>query len=169
MDDDEIVARLKAQDERAFDGLIDRYGAFIRQVIWHQVRSEAMRAYTEDIENRVYYKVWANAAQFDPARGQFKQWLGSLVKHQTIDYVRGLKGTLATLDIDNIALAAPEPAADVSLTQYFAVLSPTEKQVFELFFADGRTPEEISQQLKMRVAAVYKHLSRGRAKIRRWF
>lgn len=104
-----LIAQLQAHDEAAMMSLVTLYGAFIRQVVWHQLQTPEERNDTADVENRIFYKVWSKIDQFDPAKGTFQAWLGTIAKHQAIDYRRGLKASLQALDIDTVILADAPP------------------------------------------------------------
>ncbi|WP_262315896.1 RNA polymerase sigma factor [Lacticaseibacillus parakribbianus] len=168
MDDSALVAALRLHDDQAMLALIETYGAFVRQVVWHNMTSAYERGYTSDIENRTYYKVWTKIDQFDPAKGSFKNWLGAIAQNQTRDYQRGLAASFQFLDIDTVNLVepAPEPAAPLDTTALFAALSDDERAVFERFFNQDQIPAQIARALHMRRSTVYQHLSRGRKKLR---
>ena len=165
MDDEALIAKLKARDDDALLVLVEAYGRLIRQVVWHQLLTAYARGFTDDVENRVYYKVWTRIDQFDATKGSFPNWLSAIAKHQAIDYARGLAATFATLDLDSVTVAAPT-AKQQDLEALFAVLSPLEQQVFRLYFIQTLTVEEIAKQLHLKRDAVYQHLSRGRKKLR---
>ena len=56
MDDEALIAKLKARDDDALLALVEAYGRLIRQVVWHQLLTAYARGFTDDVENRVYYK-----------------------------------------------------------------------------------------------------------------
>ena len=165
MDDIALIAKLKAHDDEALLALVEAYGRLIRQVVWHQLLTAYERGFTDDVENRVYYKVWTRIDQFDETKGSFANWLCAIAKHQAIDYERGLAATFTTLDLDNVTVVAPKTAAP-DCEALFAILSPLEQQIFRLYFIQTLTVEEIAKQLHLKRDAVYQHLSRGRKKLR---
>ena len=55
---------------------------------------------------------------------------------------------------------------EIDYNELFAPLSETERQVFNLYLIEDLTPKEIAKTLHMRSLAVYKHLSRGRHKLK---
>ncbi|WP_225048336.1 sigma-70 family RNA polymerase sigma factor [Lacticaseibacillus kribbianus] len=169
MEDETLVAALRLHDDQAMMALIETYGTFVRQVVWRNLPSAYERSYTNDIENRTYYKVWTKIGQFDPAKGSFKSWLAAIAQNQARDYQRGLAASFQFLDIDQVYLAepaAPEPEAQLDTDALFANLSDVERAVFERFFNQDQTPAQIAKALHMRRSAVYQHLSRGRKKLR---
>lgn len=167
MDNETLLAQLRAHDEAGLDALIDQYGALIRQVIWRYLRGGYERGYTQDIENRCYYKIWAKIDTYDPTKGNFEAWVGTIAKHQALDYKKGLKGTFQDLDLAADYLAAEDPEPEIDWQPYLQQLSGQQLTVFKLFFVDGLYPMEIAQQLKMKPTAVYKNLSRARQKIQK--
>lgn len=167
MTDEELVKKLQAHDEDALEALIELYGDFIRQVVWRYLRGEYQRGYTLDIENRSYYQVWAKIDRYDPAKGNFPAWLGTVVKHQTLDYKKGLAATFQNLDLLPDAIASTEPLTPPDWSELFTVLNEQEQQIFNLFFVEGLYPAEIAKQLKLKPATVYQNLSRGRRKIQK--
>ena len=164
--EEELVAKLRRQDEAALPELITTYGDYVLQVIWHQLPSQYERSYTSDIANRCYFQVWSKIASFDETKGSFKTWLGAIVKHQAIDYQRGLKATFSQVDLQDVVLPTPPPDEPLELGQLLNILSEKEREIFQLYFEKDLTPEEISQRLRMRRGAVYKHLSRARHKLK---
>lgn len=168
MDEQEVIDALRRHDEKALGQLIENYGDFIQQVILHNLPTTYERSFLGDVENRCYYQVWSKITNYDAAKGEFKAWLGTVVKNQAIDYKRGIKGTFETLAIDDNFLADDAVSVieePIDFETLFAPLSDTERQIFKLYFSDDLTPKEIAKQLHMRPLAVYKHLSRGRHKL----
>lgn len=168
MDEQDVIAALRNHDEKALGQLIENYGDFIHQVVLHNLPTSYERGFVQDVENRCYYQVWSKIATYDSTKGEFKAWLGTVVKNQTIDYKRGLRGTFQTLTIDEKFLAddaVSQTDEPIDYDVLFAPLSETERQIFKLYFIDDLTPKEIAKNLHMRPLAVYKHLSRGRRKL----
>ena len=165
MEEAELIARLRAQDEAALTELVVSYGGFINQVILHNLPNDFRRDFTADIANRCFYQVWSHIGQYDADKGTFKNWLSAIVKHQTIDYQRGLKAMLQNTTLDHVVLSTPPITEKLDYETIFASLSKTEREVFMLFYRDDLLPEEIGKKLRMKRWSVYKHLSRGRKKL----
>ncbi|WP_125769030.1 RNA polymerase sigma factor [Lapidilactobacillus wuchangensis] len=163
--EEELITKLRSQDQGALAELIRQYGDYVLQVIWHQLPSSYERSYTSDIANRCYFQIWSKISTFDETRGNFKTWLGAIVKHQAIDYQRGLNATFKQMDIADMVIPTAPPDEPLELGQLLNVLSEKEREIFQLYFEKDLTPEEISQRLRMRRGAVYKHLSRARHKL----
>ncbi len=169
MEETEIVRRLQAQDESVLVDFMTAYGDFIGQVINYNLRDSYSRQFFEDIENRCFYQIWSKIGSYNASKGEFKAWLGTVVKYQTIDYKRGLRASLRDMEIDDSFIATHETPAshdEIDLEPIFKLLTPTERQVFDLYFNEDLYPEEISKKLQMSTNAVYTNLSRGRKKIK---
>lgn len=165
MTDEQIISQLRAHDEAGLVALMEQYGQLVRQIIWRYLRSEYERGYTRDIENRAYYRIWANIDQYRSEKGNFAAWLGTIVKNQTLDYKWGLSGAYQDLDLLPEYVATTTLDEDIDWEPYLQQLSGPMQQVFKLFFVDGLYPVEIAKELKMKPATVYKNLSRARQKI----
>ncbi|WP_125606109.1 sigma-70 family RNA polymerase sigma factor [Lapidilactobacillus bayanensis] len=169
MDEQDVIDALRHHDEKALGQLIENYGDFIQQVILHNLPTSYERGFVQDVENRCYYQVWSKITTYDATKGEFKAWLGTVVKNQAIDYKRGIKGTFQTLAIDENFLvddAVSTTEEPLDYDELFAPLSETERKIFKLYFIDDLTTKEIAKTLNMRSLAVYKHLSRGRRKLK---
>lgn len=165
--DDDLVQKLVDHDDRALFILIQRYGHFIRTVIWHYLRSPYERSYTNDILNRCYFQIWTKIQTFDAQKGSFKNWLSTVVKNQAFDYQRGLHGTFKEMGLpDNLLASTTMTTETIDYDKLFAPLAQRDRRMFQMFFAEGYSAEEIAQQLHLSKANVYQRLSRGRQKIR---
>ncbi|WP_125766340.1 RNA polymerase sigma factor [Lapidilactobacillus wuchangensis] len=166
--DEELVAALAQHQEAALSALIDQYGDFIRQVVWHYLQGEYLRGYTLDIENRSYYQIWQKIDLYDADKGTFKSWLGTVVKNQTLDYIKGLAGIKQDVAMPTtLNTAAEEEPTEPDWATLFRPLNDQERAIFQLYFVDGQFPAEIAKQLHIKPATVYKNLSRGRLKIQK--
>jgi RNA polymerase sigma factor, sigma-70 family len=169
MTDEELVAALAEHQEAALTALIDQYGDYIRQVVWHYLQGEYMRGYTMDIENRAYYQIWQKIALYDASKGSFKSWLGTVVKNQTLDYIKGLAGIKQDVVFSAAEAVVTEeaPTSDPDWATLFKPLNDQERAIFQLYFVADQFPAEIAKQLHIKPATVYKNLSRGRLKIQK--
>lgn len=169
VDETGLISALKQHQADSMNQLIELEGDFIHQLVMHNLPSQYERGYLEDVENRCYYQIWTHIEAYDATRGEFRPWLSAVVRNQAKDYKRGLKATFKTMALDETYLAdleTPPATEPLDFDALFTPLSPTERQVFQLYFIDDLTPQEIAAKLKMKRLAVYKHLSRGRLKLK---
>ncbi|MFD1465040.1 RNA polymerase sigma factor [Lapidilactobacillus mulanensis] len=170
MKDNDLITALQKRDDAALEQLIAAYGEFIHRVILHYLPNDYERTFVADIENRCYFQVWTKIRMFDPSKGNFEAWLGTVVKNQTTDYKRGLRATYNILSVDdshldenvNLATEVEEP---VDYQQIFAPLTDSQRQIFEMFYVADLTVPEIAKELHIHRLSVYKQLSRGRKKL----
>lgn len=169
MTDEQIISQLRAHDEAGLVALMEQYGQLVRQIIWRYLRSEYERGYTRDIENRAYYRIWQKIALYDASKGSFKSWLGTVVKNQTLDYIKGLAGIKQDVAFSAAEAVVTEeaPTSDPDWATLFKPLNDQERAIFQLYFVADQFPAEIAKQLHIKPATVYKNLSRGRLKIQK--
>ena len=72
-------------EQDAVGALYDRYGG-VAYGLAYRVANDATLA--EDIVQEAFVSVWKQAPRFDPARGQVRSWLLTIVHHKAVDAVR---------------------------------------------------------------------------------
>lgn len=115
---------------RAF---VDRYTPVLLSLIERAgIRDydEAMELYLMTCE-RLAAEQGARLRRHDPAKGPMGAWLGAVVRHVIVDWVRTRAGRRR-------------------LFQSVEALPPRERAVFELYYWNDRTPSEICEVLTMR-------------------
>ena len=68
VEDEILVRRVATGDERALDGLYDRYSGLVYGA---GTRYLGDRGMAEDLVQDVFLSVWRNAGSFDPSRASF--------------------------------------------------------------------------------------------------
>ncbi len=80
-----LLSRVAAGDGAAFDDLYARYApraAMLALSILHEP------ALVEDAVQEAFLAVWRRAPTYDPARGNVRSWLLTIVRHRAIDDCR---------------------------------------------------------------------------------
>lgn len=82
--DDAVLVRLVAEhdDEQALRVLIDRHTGWARRVAYGVWNDPLIAA---DATADAWVDFWRNSDRFDPARGSFRTWFATVVRHKTID------------------------------------------------------------------------------------
>jgi RNA polymerase sigma-70 factor (ECF subfamily) len=91
--DEDLVARVVARDEHAFEQLYARYGEPIRRHLAHIVRTDAHhppQAAAQDLVQEVFLRVWIRAGQWD-GRGTFKGWLYRIATNLALNHLRSVR------------------------------------------------------------------------------
>jgi RNA polymerase sigma-70 factor, ECF subfamily len=143
-----LIERVVARDETALAALYDRYAALLCGVM-NRILHDAQAA--EEILQDVFFQVWRNAAQFDPARGSIAGWLVVAARNRAISRLRhrSLAETEELVE-NNVALPfnlESEAAQKQMLGKIRGVLqdlSTEQRQAVELAYFEGLTHSEIA-------------------------
>ena len=146
VEDEILVRRVAAGDERALGGLYDRYAGLIYGA---GTRYLGDRGQAEDLVQDVFLAVWRNADHFDPSRASFSTWVYRITRNRATDLIRRRKARVRTVGGDPPTEPGdPDPSG--TLCRGFDVaaaltrLSPTHREVLVLAYFEGLSQREIS-------------------------
>lgn len=157
----------------AFNKLFSRYKEFVDNILFGYVNDmdEA-----KDLTNVVFLKVHQKLSTFTDY-SSFGGWLRIIANRTAIDYLRRMKEKAVELGEDTGRLPveltnASEEEDLVNLLEYEALLKEFEKlpektqRIFNLFYVEDLTTDEISKVLKIPTGTIKAILSRTRRKIK---
>jgi RNA polymerase sigma-70 factor (ECF subfamily) len=164
------------KDAEAWRTFTDVYGPLIyRYCKGHDLQDADAADVAQEVLAQVAQSVRAFAYQ--PERGRFRDWLGTVTRHKIARFFRARGRTVGQPAGDLDALPATE--ADAAWTDAFNAhllsvglervrpgLEPATWQAFEGVWLADRPPAEVSAELKMSVAAVYLAKSRVLKRLR---
>ena len=143
-----LIERIVARDETALASLYDRYSGLVCAVLNRILRDSAA---AEEILQDIFFQVWRNAAQFDPARGSVPGWLAVAARNRAISRLRRRNPGQGEELFEN-AIVLPfnletEAAQKQLMGKVKGVLGnlPTEqREAIELAYFEGLTHSEIA-------------------------
>ena len=150
-----LITRIAAGDRDAFSRFYDLLAPTAFGLIRRVLRDPEAAA---EVLQEVFWQVWREAPQYDPARGSPEAWLVMRAKTRAIDRLRSIRRRdrtfVAPVD-ESVARSSDEPAEnpavvaeDRSLVQTaLAQLPEPQRRVIELAFYDGLTQSEIAIRL----------------------
>ena len=104
----DLLADTAAGDKSAFARL---YGMTTRKLYGVALRIMRDRLAAEDVMQEAYFRVWRNAASFDPEVASPMTWMASIVRHCAIDVLRkqlpskkDIENQLVTLQVEPYSL-----------------------------------------------------------------
>jgi RNA polymerase sigma-70 factor, ECF subfamily len=148
-----LVKRLIARDESALAVLYDRYSGLVCAVVTRILRDAGA---AEEVLQDIFFQLWRNAAQFDPARGSLPGWLLVAARNRAISKLRRRNPGDATDDIELQAETIALPFSLESAAQQKQLLGKVksvmdelpaqQRQAVELAFFEGMTHSEIAER-----------------------
>ena len=169
-----IIKRAQAGNKSAFEILFHRYKGFVENLLFQYLRDmdEA-----KDVANIVFLKVYHKLSKFTDY-DSFGGWLRILTNRTAIDYLRSMKNKRVASDAKEERLTSDVQGSTendlVNHLTYTQLLSEFEKlptvtrKIFERFYIDNMTVEEISKSFnpKIPTGTIKSTLSRTRRKLK---
>jgi RNA polymerase sigma-70 factor (ECF subfamily) len=161
--DEEVCERLAAGDETALAELYDEFSPLVYGLAARVTRDWAA---AEDITQEVFVRVWEAPRAFDPARGTWRRWLGTMTHRRAVDWVRRSAARRHRNAAAAPPTAAPDPeelvvAGAVAKSVQAAVddLPEAQREAIRLAYFDGQTYRQVAATLG---------IPEGTAKSRLW-
>jgi RNA polymerase sigma factor (sigma-70 family) len=176
--DNQLVAAVRAGDERAFECLYERYHRRIAAYIYGMVNDYAR---AEDISQDVFMSALRRMRETDRSIA-FKPWIYEIAKNACIDQFRRSKRAeevsydadegLAAADYGRLVTTGPTPDAAVDqklsldhLCGAFGGLSETHHEILVMRELEGLSYREIGERLGMTRPSVESTLFRARRRL----
>ena len=163
-------------DAAALRQLYELEGRFLLGVALRIVRD---RALAEDALHDAFMNIWTRAASFDPARGDGRGWITSIVRHTALDAVRASARTVSADEEALDALQADDPPTAPDMADAFSLradlgrldhclaqLDPPKRNCVLFAYLDGCTHAEIAERLSAPLGSVKAWVKRGLAALR---
>lgn len=83
--DGELMQLIRGKNREAFEQLYDRYVKLVYSFALKSVQSEQA---AKEIVQLVFTRLWTTQSGFDPEKGLFVNWLITVTRNITIDYIR---------------------------------------------------------------------------------
>ncbi|HET9285338.1 MAG TPA: sigma-70 family RNA polymerase sigma factor [Candidatus Angelobacter sp.] len=176
-----IVAQVLAGDRDAFRVLVERHSRSIFRVVY---RMTVNQQDTEEIVQETLLRAYKSLERFE-LRANFSTWLYRIAVNRTLDFLNTRKAQMhkdAYQIVENpdaeekqVQLPAADPGPDRLLLSAemkrkiagaMGLLTPAERVAFTMRHMEGRSIEEISQALNLKVNAAKNSVFRAVQKLR---
>ena len=94
-----FVEKLKRRNEKALEYVIREYGGYVKAAVNHNLAG--LPEEMEECMDDVFMDVWEHIERFDAAKGSFKNWIVSIARFRSIDYLRRYSRTCMEEDVSN--------------------------------------------------------------------
>jgi RNA polymerase sigma-70 factor (family 1) len=168
--DAELVVRLQQDEVSAFDTLYWKYHQAVYRNIFKFVKEQIV---TEDILQEVFAKLWEKRKEINASQS-VAGWLFVISFNLSVDYVRKrlreqtIHKELLNLDgDDNYSLDRKNVYEEQYqlLEKAIAQLSPKKRKIVTLCKLEGKTYDEVAEELKISRNTVKEHLSIAMVKL----
>lgn len=168
--DADLVVRLQQDEVSAFDTLYWKYHQAVYRNIFKFVKEQIV---TEDILQEVFAKLWEKRKEINASQS-VAGWLFVISFNLSVDYVRKrlreqtIHKELLNLDFDdNYSLDRKNIYEDQYqlLEKAIAQLSPKKRKIVTLCKLEGKTYDEVAEELKISRNTVKEHLSIAMVKL----
>lgn len=176
-----IVAQVLAGDRDAFRVLVERHSRSIFRVVYRMTGNQQD---TEEIIQETLLRAYKSLERFE-LRANFSTWLYRIAVNRTLDFLNTRKAQMhkdAYQIVENpdaeekqVQLPAADPGPDRLLLSAemkrkiagaMGLLTPAERVAFTMRHMEGRSIEEISQALNLKVNAAKNSVFRAVQKLR---
>ena len=158
IDDQTIIKLMNANDRKAVELILAKFGGALYGVALKIVRSEMA---AEDILQDSFVKIWKNASSYDANKGKLFTWLLNIVRNTAIDKARTGKfqqyQKLKSIDetvYDNIGHSEELYIQDPGLQNAINQLEDKYKLIIDLLYFKGYTQSEITKELGIPLGTV---------------
>ncbi len=174
----DLVARVKAGDDAAFDGLMERYKRPVLSFVYRMIGdADEAQDVAQDVFVRVYQAL--HKPRFRQRDARFSSWLFQVARHAAIDVLRKRRRRplewLSPRHEQGATLSDPEPdaAGRLAATELgrqiaaaAAELPEKQRAIFILADYEGLSYAEIAAVMRCSVKSVETRLYRARQSLR---
>ena len=169
-----LLDRLRGGSESAFSALYDWYSKPLYRNIIRLVKDEAI---AEELLQDLFLKVWEVRQTIDPDKS-FKSFLYKVAENLAYAHFRQIaknERLIAKLIISSVEFATNAEDAIIAkenhalLQKAISSLPPQAKQVYTLCKLEGKSYEEVSQQLGISPKTISGHIVKANKDVKRYF
>ena len=169
-----IIKRAKAGDELAFNALYHKYKGFVDSLLFQYLKDKDE---ARDVSNIVFLKVHKKLSLFTDY-DSFGGWLRTLTNRTAIDYLRSMENKRVASNVETGRLTVDTKGSTEDdlvnhltykeLLKEFNKFPEITRKIFERFYIDNMTVEEISNTFnpKIPTGTIKSTLSRTRRKLK---
>jgi len=146
--DESLLDRVRARDQKAMTDLFDRYGRMVYSVALRVLKDPA---HAEDVMQDVFFNLWENPKSFVSTRGSLGAWLLVVARNRSIDALRRRKPSDPVDDVvlpakTNLASEAERNTIMEKVRLVMNGLPPDQQKSLQLAFFEGLSHSEIAAQ-----------------------
>ena len=160
-----LIAQCAASDGAAFRRLYELQASTLYGVALRITRQPALAS---DAVHDALLQVWRNAERYDPARGNARAWLMSLVRYRAMDAIRRTGREVLGMELEDRADTDPDPLDRLLATREGQALHrclqdvpPDRRELVRMAFVDGLTHAELAARLGQPLGTIKSSIRRA--------
>lgn len=160
-----LLAQCARADGGAFRRLYELQAPYMYGVALRITRQPALAA---DAVHDALLQVWRSAARYDPARGNPRAWLLSLVRYRALDSVGRVGREVPGDAVPETADTDPDPLdrllateSGFALHRCLTLLPPDRRSLVAMAFLDGLTHAEVAVRAALPLGTVKSGIRRA--------
>ena len=153
----ELVALLKQQNEKAFSYLYDNYSAALYGIINSIVTDKET---ANDVLQNVFVNIWRKIGSYDASKGRLFTWMLNVARNASIDEIRSkgnkekLKNQPFPENVDKTGAFTNPDIIDTGLRKILTKLKGEQQVLIDMSYFKGFTHEEIAKALDIPLGTV---------------
>jgi RNA polymerase sigma-70 factor (ECF subfamily) len=173
IDDEQVMAGVKAGSVDAFGVLYDRYCNRAYRIAWSVCRDDSR---AEEAVQEAFGSIWKTRATYEPRIGTVAPWVLSVVRYRAIHIARSNGRHVADQASDDVlhTISAPDSVADEvvagaqahDVLRLLAELPDAQREVITLAFYGHLTHSEIAAHLGLPAGTVKGRMRLGLQRLR---
>jgi RNA polymerase sigma factor (sigma-70 family) len=162
--DEDLLARVRTGDDRAFRELFARYAGVSHALAFRLVRQAQV---AEEIVQEAFLAVWRSPERYDGSRGSVRAWLMGTVHHRAVDAVRREQAQRRRADqaaalgprfaedaTDDVLSAIDLPRERRLVRKALAELPNEQRDVIQQMYFDGMSQSQIAERTGLPLGTV---------------
>jgi RNA polymerase sigma-70 factor (ECF subfamily) len=147
MQEQTIIAQVKAGDAEGFGVLYDAYFEKIYSYLFYRIRDKGI---TEDLVSTTFFKAISGLSGFDERKGNFSAWLYRIARNSLYDHFRTQKITSsieaaeAVTDGSDVEAAAIGREFSEKARKLLELLTPVQREIVTMRVWDDMSYKEIA-------------------------
>lgn len=161
----QLLLRAAQEDAVAFRRLYDMESPRLYAVALRITRQPSLAS---DAVHDAMLQVWRNAARFDPARGNARAWLTSLVRYRALDMIARTRREVPSAKLPELIDPDPDPLDRLMITRTGELLHHCLQQIdaqrrrwVVMAFLDGFSHMEVAAHVRQPAGTVKSGIRRA--------
>jgi RNA polymerase sigma factor (sigma-70 family) len=156
--EDQLISRLQAKEEKAFELLYDYYADSLLGIISRIVKEQEE---AENLLQDTIIKIWLHIDQYSASKGRLFTWMINIARHTAINHLRSHQNQkISSIQNQEAGVYSEAVSVDpvemnhIGIRETVQQLDKKLKDVIDLIYYLGYTQQEVADRLGMPLGTV---------------